>query len=163
MGNLVIYAHRPDLPALQMSNGLTSVFVAVLSLAAAELAEDDQQREIAAWIASRDQGVYGLGIVGFDVGDLPWRPETFALDRAFVLRVIEAALAQRGWERLGYQPREDWIRESLEGFRTLVEAFDVTHACWESWGFGDRPERLVLCPKHGVYLHLEGCVLCNDL
>jgi len=41
MGNLVTCAHRPDLPAVRMNNGLTSVFIAVLSLAAAELAEND--------------------------------------------------------------------------------------------------------------------------
>jgi hypothetical protein len=162
MGNLVTYHRRPDLPAVQMSNGLTSVFVAVLSIAAADLAEDDGQREIAAWIASHDQAVYGLGVVAFDVGDLPWRLEAFTRDRAFVLRVVAAGLARRGWERLGYEPRGDWIRESLEAFQALVEAFAVEHASGREWAFGARPERLALCPEHRVYLHLEGCVLCHE-
>src|SRR5437763_747484 len=107
MANAVTYEARPDLQHVQMSNGLTSVFVSVLSLAASELAETDRQRQFAAWFASHDQGVFGLGSVGFDVSELPWSPDALADDRDFVLRAIDAAKARRGWQRLGYEPRED--------------------------------------------------------
>jgi hypothetical protein len=82
--------------------------------------------------------------------------------RAFVLRVVDATLGRRGWERLGYEPLEHWVRLSLEGFRALVEAFDVVHASGKGWVFGDRPERLGLCPTHRVYLHQAGCILCHE-
>lgn len=63
-----------------MSNGSTSVFVSVLSLAAAALAESDRQRGLAAWFAIYDQGIFGLGAAGFDIGELPWLPGTVESD-----------------------------------------------------------------------------------
>ncbi len=166
MGNLVTYDLRPDLAPLAMSNGLTSVFIAVLSLAASALAEDDRRREIAVWIASRDQGFFGLGCVDFDLGDLPWRPESFAADRDFLLRTVDAALAETGWDRLGYEPRRDWIRDCLGGLRGLLSALtleDATCRLDPGWGLGGKPERFELCPEHRVYRHVGGCVLCNEL
>ena len=64
-----------------MSNGLTSVVISTLVLAASALAQTDRQRELAVWFASHDQGVFGLGMVGLDVSDLPWRADTFEADR----------------------------------------------------------------------------------
>ena len=57
MANVVMYEARPDIQYIQMSNGLTSVFVSVLALAASELAETDRQREFAAWFASRPTNI----------------------------------------------------------------------------------------------------------
>ncbi|MHB1556886.1 MAG: hypothetical protein ACYC61_05320 [Isosphaeraceae bacterium] len=164
MANLVTYETRPDIPPIQMSNGLTSVFISVLSLAASALAESDWQREFAAWFASHDQGVCGLGVVGFDISELPWSPEAFVCDREFVLRVIDAAKTRAGWERLGYEPREEWVQACLDRFRAMVESFDLGHACRSEsgvWRYA-RPAHLVLCPVHRVYQHQRGCVLCND-
>jgi len=164
VANFVSYDARPDLPCIQMSNGLTSVFVSVLSLAASELAVTDRQREFATWFASHDQAVFGLGVVGFDASELPWSPETFSLDREFVLRVVDAAKARLGWDRLGCEPREDWLLPRLNDFRAMIEAFDIGHAAKSGaavWTFG-RPAQMVLCPMHRVYQHEHGCVLCND-
>lgn len=165
MANVVTYEARPDIEYIQMSNGLTSVFISVLSLAASALAETEREREFAAWFASHDQGVFGLGIVGFDVSELPWSPATFAGNRDFILRVIEAAGAKTGWERLGYEPREEWLQPCLDQLRAMVGAFVVEHACGLEatvWSCGGRPEQLVLCPVHRVYQHEHGCALCND-
>jgi hypothetical protein len=147
-----------------MNNGLTSVFVSVLTLAASELAETDRQRECAAWFASHDQSVFGLGTVGFDMSELPWSLDAFASDRGFVLRVIHAAKARVGWERLGYEPHEEWVQHCLDQFRAMVEAFAIEYAAGSEaavWPCG-RPKRLVLCPVHRVYQHEQGCVLCSD-
>ncbi|KYF74778.1 hypothetical protein BE17_20020 [Sorangium cellulosum] len=165
MANSVTYEARPDLAHIRMSNGLTSVFISVLSLAASALAETERERELAAWFASHDQGLFGLGVVGFDVSELPWSPSTFVREREFTLRVIEAAKARTGWERLGYAPREDWIQPCLDQLRAMIEALVVEDACRAgatAWSYGDRPEPLVLCPVHRVYQHEHGCVLCND-
>jgi hypothetical protein len=145
-----------------MSNGLTSVFVSVLALGASELAKTDRQREFAAWFASHDQRVYGPGTVGFDVSELPWLLDTFGGDRGFVLQGIRAAKARVGWERLGYEPRGEWVQHCLDQFRAMVEAFSIEHAAGSEaavWRYG-RPTRLVLCPVHRVYQHEHGCALC---
>ncbi|MDO9019715.1 MAG: hypothetical protein Q8S73_02355 [Deltaproteobacteria bacterium] len=165
MANHISYDCRPDLVGVQMSNGLTSVFVSVLVLAASALAQTDRQREFAAWFASRDQNVFGLGMVGFDIGEMPWRADTLEADRDFVLRSVEAAKGRSGWDRLGYEPREDWVFERLEAFRSLVAAFDARDAETRSesdWSLGVRPAAFTLCAVHAVYLHAYGCALCGD-
>jgi hypothetical protein len=57
VANVVTYKARPDIQCIQMNNGLTSVFVSVLALAASELAETDRQREFAAWFADQQQAI----------------------------------------------------------------------------------------------------------
>ncbi len=150
---------------LQMGNGLTSVFVSVLSLAASTLAETDHQRELAIWIASRDQAVYGLGLVGFDIAELPWSKSNFAEDRAFLLKVIEAAKAKVGWEHLEYSPNEAMLFNCLDHFAEMISTFSIEHALVKEgriWPFGGKPESFRLCTKHHVYLlssHYEMCAL----
>jgi len=166
MANSITYQRHNELEPLQMSNGLTSAFFSVASLAASVLAQTDRHREIAAWFASHDQDAFGLGIVGFDVSEIPWNASTFEKDRAFVLALIEGARARMGWDRLAYSPREDWLVDCLSSFERFVRAFDVQDAKPQTdaqgWPFGERPARFVLCPKHAVYLHSQGCILCND-
>lgn len=165
MANLITYREGINVPPLQMSNGLTSVFVSVLSLAASALAETDHQRELAIWIASHNQAVYGLGLVGFDIAEVPWSKSNFAEDRAFLLNVIEAAKAKVGWEYLHYSPDEAALFNCLDHFSEMVRAFSIEHALVEEemiWRFGSKPESLRLCTKHHVYLHNMGCVLCNN-
>ena len=103
-------------------------------------------------------------MVGFDTSELPWSLDTFSGDRDFILRVIDAAKARRGWERLGYEPREEWLQPRLDQFRAMMEAFSIEHATGSEamvWTHG-RPTQLVLCPVHQMYQHESGCVLCND-
>lgn len=99
-----------------------------------------------------------------DVGAIPWATGTLEQDKAFLLRAIADAKAKTGWDRLGYSPREDWIMERLDRLAVLVAAFAAKDiAGWEAaaWPWG-KPEGLTLCEKHGIYRHLEGCVICDD-
>jgi hypothetical protein len=98
MSNSISYEKRPDLHSVQMNNGLTSVFISVIAIAASILAKNDLQRKIAVWFASHDQGVFGLGLVGFDVSELPWVQEDFDEQKRFILQVIDSTTCQMGWE-----------------------------------------------------------------
>lgn len=165
VANFISYDACPQVASTQMSNGLMSCFVGVLSLAASALATSDRQRELAAWLASHDQGFAGSGMVGFDVAELPWSAETFASDRDFLIQVIEAAKRKTGWEHLGYEPDEVLLLPCLDGFKTMVGAFSIEHASQSESQirpFGGKPTQLALCPIHEVYQHLHGCPLCND-
>lgn len=163
MANLITYREGGNVPPLQMNNGMTSVFVSVLALSTSALAKTDHQRKLALWIVSRDQAVYGLGLVGFDIAELPWSRSSFAEDQAFLLRGIEAAKATAGWEHLDYSPNEAMLFNCLDHFARMISAFSVEHALVEEriWPFGGKPESFRLCAKHHVYLHIMGCVLCN--
>lgn len=163
----VVVAHdiRSDFSPISMSNGLAAVFISVLSIAASLLAKNDREKEIAVWLASHDQGAFGLGVVNFDVSDCPWDEATFDQDKAFLLSVIRAAGLRHGWSKLDYNPREDWVKRCLSEFEELVQRFGVEHVVppvEQVWYFGEKPAKFELCAIHGVYLHSHGCILCND-
>ena len=165
MSNIISYDAKPNLESVQMNNGLTSVFVSVLALAASDLARTDEQRLWAAWIASIDQGIFGGGVVGFDLSQMPWKVASLEADKDFWWQVIVAAKQKIGWERLDYQPHEDWVVSSLDKFGVLIQAFEAAHINPDEtrdWTYDARPATFALCPKHLVYLHAYGCVICND-
>lgn len=163
MGNAITYKAQPNIESIKMSNGLTSVFIDVLSLASSALSKSDRQRELAAWFASRDQSIFGSGVVGFDISELPWQTATFNADQDFILRSIDATAEKTGWERLDYEPREDWVSSCLNKFRLMVQAFvfeDARNLESAAW-LGGYPSSVTLCPIHQVYKYELGCVLCN--
>jgi hypothetical protein len=115
------------------------------------------------WFASHDQGVFGLGLVGFDMSEMPFRAESLVADRTFVLEVIEAAESKVGWGSLGYCPHEEWVFDRLEKFRKMVRAIDVADiAAPLEDATLQTVERFDRCSWHGIYLHRHGCVICND-
>lgn len=164
MANRITYDARPDLPDISMSNGLTSVFIDVLALAASSLASTARAHEIAAWIASKDQAVYGPGTVGFDIADMPWDAENLAEDRAFLLRSITAAKSAVDWDKLGYEPNESWLMPCLDNFQLLLAGFrpnDVRTSTPVIRLAPSSPSEFERCAVHGIVKHEFGCPLCN--
>jgi hypothetical protein len=98
MSNAITHRARPDLPSLEMNNGLTSVVLSVLVLAGSSLANVPWQQQMVIWLASHDQGIYGLGMVDFDLAELPWRVEIFSQQKRFLLEPPPRAENQTGWE-----------------------------------------------------------------
>ena len=159
MANYVEYSARPDLPGVTMSNSVTSAFISVLAIASTRLAVSPTQKRLAAWLAGRDQSVLGLGCVGFDLVDLPWRPETFPEDKGFLIAATAGAQDQLGWDVLGYTPDTATFLTKLGAFRQLLEQLAMSDLLPSET---DNIEPFTKCQKHGVYLHSGGCVICND-
>jgi hypothetical protein len=162
MGNLV--THDRSGGVLRLSNGATSALLDLLALAGSALATTDWERSLVVWLAEHDQGVLGIGIVGFDLDAIGWTRTGFDGEHAFLLRVVDAALTGVGWGTLDWVPG-DLNREHLRGFRQLVEG--VTSPAGDTpWTFvAPLPEGWPRCPTHGVLRHgLDdgGCVVCND-
>ena len=165
MSNSVSFASHPSLLPMRMSNGLTSVFVSVLAIAASALASNDRERLIAVWLASHDQGVFGRGVVDFDISEMPWAHDHFLKEKAFVLEVIGAGLSRLGWNKLGYSPQEESVFACLDEFRNMISVLSQEHVdtfAEPNWPCGGPPNEFKLCERHSAYLHSGGCVLCND-
>ena len=164
MGNTFHYKARPDLADIDMSNGLTSVFVSVLSMAVSSISTENWQKRFAVCIASLDQWVIGSGTILFDIGRLPWSKRNIEEERSFMLRAIDAALEKTGWDRLSYKPREETVNECLLLLKTLIIAFAAEHI--DPSGSEDeflaQPDLFQFCTQHGVYKHRYGCPVCND-
>ncbi|MBI5931884.1 MAG: hypothetical protein HY862_21420 [Chloroflexi bacterium] len=171
MGNRILLhrEHHNLEEHLKMSNGLTSVFIAVLVLSGSTLAQTKNEKELVIWLASRDQGVYGIGTVGFYISDMPWTQMGFADEKNFLLRAIEGARAKQRWDILDYSPNEEFVTFALDRFENLISLFDeqyIDEAKFHEWQ--DYLKRyatsddFIMCEKHGVYLHPVGCVICHD-
>lgn len=149
-----------------MSNGLTDVVMDVLCLAGATLAASDDEKEWMIWLAQKDQGIFGLGTIDFDISEMPWQREYFDAQKKFLLAVIDAAAAKTNWNLLNYQPREDWALDVLAQLRELVTAFQIEHLPEkneaEIYPFEGAVKKFDRCAKHGVYMHFDGCLVCRN-
>lgn len=147
-----------------MSNARTAVVLDVLALAACDLATTDWQKRFAYWIVQHDQSRVGLGVVGFDVAVMGWTTEHFDQQHAFVLAVIDAALAKHAWDRLPFVPTDESVLPPLTKLRHLVAAFTREHvrpASETDWSPDELPT-YGTCSSHRVYVHETGCIVCND-
>ncbi|MCG7385634.1 hypothetical protein [Paenibacillus sp. ACRRY] len=162
----------PMIESIGMSNGLTSVFIEVLSISGSMLAKTNREREMTIWLAQQDQSVVGIGTVGFDIDEMPWTIDTFEEEKDFMLRMIAYAITEAGWEKLSYKPRKESVKPCLEQLQTMIHAFnrdDVNLDNYLEWSEIDEdddrptiPPGYPKCVKHEVYLSCHGCVLCNN-
>ncbi len=164
MANRITNRAYSDSDSFKMNNGLTSVFIDVLALSASALASTEREKRFAVWLACHDQTICGIGAVGFDISDMPWTTRGFQSQKSFLLKVIQSAQSKEYWRLLGYHPREDWILSSLERFRLLIAHFPKEGIIPEAKRrqAAGMPSFFMKCPKHQVYVHQQGCVLCND-
>lgn len=165
MGNRITSEGVEASEAVKMSNGLTSVVLSLLALSGSALAQSEREKLLIVWFASHDQSLSGPGTVGFDLNEIPWSVEQFEAEKHFLLAVIRRAQSMQDWDRLKYEPREEWVLACLEKLAHMISQFPVTcikqeialdHQAW--W----RPTTWLLCPTHGVLHHPQGCIMCND-
>lgn len=170
MGNIICFnRNSPAHDCIRMSNGATDVFINVLAISGSALAETEQEKRLIVWLSEKDQKV-GRGTVGFDIVEMPWQKETFAGDKAFLLRVIEAAENKLDWEKLDYTPNPDYILHNLYKFRKLMEKMteqDIDENAAAEWLNGAESDDPVncgfpRCKKHDTFLTFLGCQICNS-
>ena len=136
-----------------------SVLMSVLVLAGSELAESDWEQRLVAWLARRDQSIVGLGMVSFDLADIPWT-EAWEGEKAFALRMIDLAHAGHRFADLHYDP--PFVKDQLESLRTLVETMNAAVAAASSGKvFEDAELPVPRCELHDVYAH-GCCLLCGE-
>lgn len=165
MGNSVSFGGD----SLQMSNGLTAVFIDVMTLAGSRLAQTVDEKRLVVWLAEKDQSVVGIGTVGFDIREMPWNTKRFEENKRFMLEVIESAENRIDWDRLDYQPNEEHIFWALKEFAELISKMtveDVDQNAADEWlGAAERDDPVLCgfpkCEKHGTLLTCLGCLFCN--
>ncbi len=153
---------------LQMSNGLTDVFVNVLVLSGSALAKTVSEKRLIVWLAEKDQSRVGAGTVDFDLWEMPWDSNTFEEDRAFLLRVVSGAKERLGWEKLDYRPNEDMLFLCLDHFSELISGLaQIQPGALEEWLAESDPSDPVMsgfprCSRHQTLLSIFGCHICNN-
>lgn len=163
MANIISNENVRKQDYLQMSNGLTSVFIDTICLGGSEIAENEFQKELMIWFAQRDWQLMGLGIIGFDVAEIIWDKEIFTEQKSFILKTLERSLNKTNWELLGYNPREEWVLKNLNGFKRMISEFESRHIeKEEEYKIIPFEDKFKKCNKHKIYLHVKGCVICNN-
>ena len=125
---------------LQMSNGLTDVFVNVLVLSGLALAKTVSEKRLIVWLE----------------------------DRAFLLRVVSGAKERLGWEKLDYRPNEDVLFLCLDHFSELISGLaQIQPGALEEWLAESDPSDPVMsgfprCSRHQTLLSIFGCHICNN-
>ncbi len=162
MANVIGYPQQPELPELDFDDRKMHIFCSVLALAGSALAGTEQEGDLAFFFCSRDLKVLGRGMAGFDMGELPWGDD-LEKDRRFLQYTCTAAHKGLGWERLGYHPDKTWLLPAVDFLERLIGLFEAAHIDEPDPTIqGMRPATLDRCPKHGVFMHSEGCLICVD-
>ncbi len=71
MGNIITNSKFNN-KIIQMSNGLTSVFIETICLAGSDIAIENYQKDLMIWFAQRDWILLGMGLEGFDISEIIW-------------------------------------------------------------------------------------------
>jgi hypothetical protein len=147
------------LDELYLSNGGTDVFFDVLTLAGCHLAETPWQQNLVLLFADGHHDSRGFS--GFDLVEIPWTAD-WSAERAFFLRLVDAALGRHGWDRLRYDPPR--VAGHLGTYREMVSAFTplpVDAPDWGDWRLAPSPDLLARCRAHDLYQGYFGCRLCD--
>lgn len=155
---------------LSMSNGLTDVFIDVLTLAGSRLAETVDEKRLIVWLAEKDQSKVGMGTVGFDIREMPWSINRFEESRRFMMKTIELAENRTDWDKLDYAPNEELLFPMLNKFSGMLSKLSakdiIQNALLEWLDAADKDDPVLLgfpkCGKHGTLLSCYGCHLCNN-
>ena len=158
----------PPEEKITVSDAGTDALIAALLLAGSALAVSDTQKQLIVWLAEHDRRL-GAGFLGFCIADMPWSPDTFPQDRAFMVRVVDAASEERGWETLASRPDSVQLRPILGWFRKRFVRFQpediapLSRADWFDDMEDDDPvkNRFPRCPRHGTLLTYLGCQVCH--
>lgn len=170
MSNIISFHGKVALDddSLLMSNGGTDVFINILALSGAVIAQTESEKRLMVYLSEKDQ-IVGRGCVGFAIIEMPWDKETFEADKSFMIKVINGARNKIGWEKLDYSPNEEFVSHYLDTFENLIKrmtADDIREGSLENWFASAEAGDPVYCnfprcKKHNIFLTRFGCQICN--
>jgi hypothetical protein len=169
MGNTIWLKRAPEL-TLSMSNGLTSVFVSTFGLSGSRLAKSEQEKKLVVYVLEKNQAVFGIGMIDFDAGSLPWDTQNFEQDKQFILSVLDGIKKKLGWEKLKYEPNEEMLFTSVDEFEKMIQFMDKNDINideinrWLKAVQADNPinNGFPVCPVDGALLTQYGCQVCME-
>ncbi len=171
MSNIISFDGKVafDDDSLVMSNGGTDVFINILALSGAVIARTESEKRLMVYLSEKDQ-IVGRGCVGFDIVEMPWDKETFEEDKKFIIKVVNGARNRIGWEKLDYNPNEEFVLYYLDTFENLINRMtidDIREDSLNDWLAESETDDPVYCDfprceKHNTFLTCFGCQICNS-
>lgn len=170
MSNIIsFYDNVTSDDSLVMSNGGTDVFINILALSGAVIAQTESEKRLMVYLSEKDQ-IVGRGYVGFAITEMPWNQETFKEDKNFIIKVINGARNKTGWENLDYNPNEEFVFYYLDTFENLINKMtvdDIREDSLNHWLAESKANDPIYCgfprcKKHHTFLTCFGCQICNS-
>ena len=156
---------NPD-ARIMLSNLSMAKFSELLVIAGSARAEKDHEKDLVIWIAQTDQDIRGLGMVSFDITEIPWERIMFEEQKRFLIRTVEATFDLEIRKKLGFDPIEPYFSEPFEKFGAMIEGFHSKNIYPATgggiWDFNEGIKKHDKCPKHDVLLHAQGCIICGN-
>jgi len=171
MGNVVtLNRNTPTSESLNMSNGLTAVFIDAFGLSGSRLATNDIEKRLIVWVLEKNQSAVGIGTVGFEICDMPWELDCFEENRKFIVSVLAGIKSRLGWEVLDYTINEELLFPCIKQFENLLLQMttkDINLTDIKRWLEELSDNDFLLngfskCPKHEVLLSIYGCHVCAN-
>lgn len=152
------------------SNGCLDVLLTVIGLSGSIIARSDCERNMIIWLMEKDQSIVGLGTVGFDIIEMPWKKLCFEGQKLFMLQVLDGVKEKLGWETLDYEPNEEIIFDRINSLQDMfhtIQMNDVNEELTDQWLEDAETCKLIRdgypkCKNHGIYMSIRGCFACND-
>ena len=156
--------------SLNMSNGLTSVFISAFGLSGSVLAKTEQEKNLVMYVLEKNQSVFGIGFVDFDIGCMPWDADNFDENKNFILSIVKGMYNETGWEKMSYSPNKQMLTRCINEFEKLImnmKRDDINIQEINEWfNAKERMEFIKngfpLCEIHNVLSTIYGCQLCTD-
>lgn len=148
-----------------------SVLMTVIGLSGSKLAKTDSEKTLIIWLMEKDQSCVGLGTVGFDITEMPWKKECFVEQKKFMIQVLDGVMDRIGWDTLDYEPNMEIVDDRVKQLKKMffkMQPEDIDIASIHEWldaTSASRPIKMGYqkCGKHGIYLSIFGCIACNDV
>ena len=152
------------------SNGCLDVLLTVIGLSGSKIARSDCERNLIIWLMEKDQSIVGLGTVGFDIIEMPWKKHCFEEQKLFMLQVLDGVKEKIGWETLDYGPNEEIIFDRINSLQDMfhsIQINDINEELTDQWLEDAEICKLIRdgypkCKNHGIYMSIWGCLACND-
>ncbi len=85
---------------IYLSNMGTAALLVMLVLSGTAIARTKGEKNLVVFLAERDQTYRGLGVVGFNLNEMPWDRDAFEDQVRFMIRVVDGALARTNWDKV---------------------------------------------------------------
>ena len=149
MGNRIVLPRTGA--DIYLSNMGTSALLIMLVLSGTAIARTDGEKNLVVFLAERDQTYRGLGVVGFNLNEMPWDRNAFDDQVRFMIRVVEGALARTNWDKVqNFTPNVALYAPLLETLKNMLSDLRQTDIENSDWAC---PSEYVICDYHPALMY----------
>ena len=136
---------------IYLSNMGTTALLIMLVLSGTAIAGTEGEKNLVVFLAERDQTYRGLGVVGFDLNEMPWDRDAFEDQVRFMIRVVDGALARTNWDKVqNFTPNIEQYAPLLESLKSMLSDLRLVDIEISEWA---PPAEYIICDDHPALMY----------